>query len=269
MLTDRQSEILETVKRTGRVSVDGLAAHFQVSVQTIRKDLNDLCQRRLLSRIHGGAVLSSSLENVGYDARRLIAVEEKNAIGRAVADLIPDASSLFVNIGTTTEAVAQALLNRGELMIITNNINVASLMRPYPEIEVVIAGGVVRRSDGGIVGETAVDFIRQFKVDYAVIGASAIDLDGSLLDYDYREVRVTQAIMENARHVILAADASKFERSAPVRVGHLSQVDVFVTDHAPKAIEAVCAEGETRLVETNHRDDTAIHSRDEADRNFA
>ena len=115
-------------------------------------------------------------------------------------------------------------------MVITNNINVATAMRPYPEIEVVIAGGVVRRSDGGIVGEAAVDFIRQFKVDFAVIGVSAIDADGSLLDFDYREVRVAQAIIGNARHVILAADSSKFERSAPVRIGHLDQVHTFVTD---------------------------------------
>ena len=107
-------------------------------------------------------------------------------------------------------------------MVITNNINVANRMRVYPGIEVVIAGGVVRGSDGGIVGEAAVDFIKQFKVDYAVIGASAIDHDGALLDFDFREVKVAQAIIANARHVILVSDSTKFERTAPVRIGHLS-----------------------------------------------
>ena len=85
-----------------------------------------------------------------------------------------------------------------------------------------IAGGIVRGSDGGIVGEAAVDFIKQFKVDYAVIGASAIDADGALLDFDYREVKVAQAIIANARHVILVSDSTKFERTAPVRIAHLS-----------------------------------------------
>ena len=113
---------------------------------------------------------------------------------------------LFINIGTTTEAVSKALLDHDGLMVITNNINVANRMRVYPSIEVVIAGGVVRGSDGGIVGEAAVDFIRQFKVDYAVIGASAIDHDGALLDFDFREVKVAQAIIANARHVILVSD---------------------------------------------------------------
>ena len=114
-----------------------------------------------------------------------IATDEKEAIGRAAARLIPDNASLFINIGTTTEAVARRCSQHNGLMVITNNINVANMMRVYPQIEVVIAGGVVRGSDGGIVGEAAVDFIRQFKVDYAVIGASAIDQDGALLDFDY------------------------------------------------------------------------------------
>src|SRR5690606_38253903 len=107
-------------------------------------------------------------------------------------------------------------------------------------------------SDGGIVGEAAVDFIRQFKVDYAVIGASAIDHDGALLDFDYREVKVAQAIIANARHVILVADSTKFERTAPVRIGHLSQVNTLITDHCDIAtIRTICREAEVDLVETN------------------
>lgn len=233
MLSERQKAILDRAKEFGRVSVEDLAASFEVSSQTIRKDLNELCERRYLMRVHGGATLSSTVENVGYDARRMIARDEKAAIGRAAAGLIPEQASLFINIGTTTEAVAEALLQRSGLMVITNNITVATLMRPYPSLQVIIAGGVVRSSDGGIVGEAAVDFIRQFKVDYAIIGISAIDLDGALLDFDYREVKVAQAIIENARRVVLVADATKFERTAPVRMGHLSQVDVFVTDRCP------------------------------------
>src|SRR5690606_22849735 len=102
-----------------------------------------------------------------------------------------------------------------------------------------------------IVGEAAVDFIRQFKVDYAVIGASAIDEDGSLLDFDYREVKVAQAIIANARHVILVSDSTKFERTAPVRIGHLSQVHSFITDRCPlESIRSICVERDVRLVET-------------------
>jgi DeoR family glycerol-3-phosphate regulon repressor len=250
-LSPRHTEIMQLAKDHGRVLVDDLASHFQVTPQTIRKDLNDLCDERLLTRIHGGAVFPSGIENLEYEARRQIASQEKESIGLAAARMIPDSASLFINIGTTTEAVSKALLDHKGLMVITNNINVANRMRVYPAIEVVVAGGVVRGSDGGIVGEAAVDFIRQFKVDYAVIGASAIDHDGALLDFDFREVKVAQAIIANARHVILVSDSKKFERTAPVRIGHLSQVDTFITDRCDvEAIRRICNENDVELVET-------------------
>lgn len=253
-LSGRQTEILDIAKAEGRVLVEELALRFSVTPQTIRKDLNDLCDGRVLSRVHGGAIFPGGTENVKYEARRSIAASEKQAIGRAAAGLIPSNSSLFINIGTTTEAVGEALLGHHELMVITNNINVANKLRIFPSIEVVIAGGVVRGSDGGIVGEAAVDFIKQFKVDYAVIGASAIDVDGALLDFDFREVKVAQAIIANARHVILVADSTKFERTAPVRIGHLSQVHTFVTDECSiEAVRAIAAEHDVRLVETSRR----------------
>lgn len=249
-LSTRQKEIVELAKAGGRVLVDDLSLHFHVTPQTIRKDLNDLCERRILTRIHGGALYPIGNENLQYEARKEIAAAEKEAIGRAAAALIPGNTSLFINIGTTTEAVSQALLDHGGLMVITNNINVANRMRVYPAIEVVIAGGVVRGSDGGIVGEAAVDFINQFKVDYAVIGASAIDEDGALLDFDFREVKVAQAIIANARHVILVADSTKFERTAPVRIAHLSQVNTFITDRCPDPnIARICEEADVRLIE--------------------
>lgn len=251
-LPQRHSEILHMAKEHGRVLVDDLAVHFNVTPQTIRKDLNDLCDQRLLSRIHGGALFPSGIENLEYEARRKIAADEKEAIGKAAARLIPDNASLFINIGTTTEAVSKALLDHKGLMVITNNINVANRMRVYPSIEVVIAGGVVRGSDGGVVGEAAVDFIKQFKVDYAVIGTSALDHDGALLDFDFREVKVAQAIIANARHVILVSDSTKFERTAPVRIGHLSQVGTFITDRCDiPTIRRICEEADVQLIETS------------------
>jgi DeoR family glycerol-3-phosphate regulon repressor len=254
----RQQQILEMARSAGRVTVDDLSARFEVTPQTIRKDLNELCDQRLLSRIHGGAVISSGVENVGYEARRFIAQEEKRAIGAAAAAIIPNNTSLFINIGTTTEEVARALLDHEGLLVITNNINVANILYRHPRIEVIIAGGPLRRTDGGIIGGAAVDFIRQFKVDHAVIGTSAIDEEGALLDFDYREVRVSQAIIGNARQVILVSDRLKFERSAPVRIGHISQVDVFVTDQLSSApVAELCRAQGVRVIEAHPREGTA------------
>jgi DeoR family glycerol-3-phosphate regulon repressor len=242
MLSERQNKILTLAREQGRVEVDDLSASFNVSPQTIRKDLNELCDRQLLQRIHGGAIVGSGIENVSYEARRLLAPAAKRAIGKKAAELIPDNSSLLINIGTTTEQVAQALGNHRGLLVITNNVNAVEIMKNFLGVELIIAGGQVRRSDGGIVGDAAVEFINQFKADYAVIGVSAIDEDGSLLDYDFREVRVAQAIIRNARHIVLVTDAMKLERSAPIRIGHISQINTIVIDEdLPQKLAEICA----------------------------
>jgi len=242
-LTPRQSDILALARDTGRLDVDALAAHFSVTPQTIRKDLNELCDEGLLQRYHGGAMLPSGVVNLAYEARRQLATDAKRRIGLKAAELIPNDCSLLINIGTTTEQVATALRGHKGLMVITNNLNVANILLGYPAIEVIVAGGVLRHADGGIVGEPAVDFLRQFKADYAVIGASAIDEDGTLLDYDYREVEVSRKIVESSRHAILVADSLKYGRSAPVRIGHISDIDHFVTDAAPPPrLQRICAQ---------------------------
>ncbi len=248
LLSPRQSDIVALAKSEGRVSVEGLADRFNVTPQTIRKDLNDLCERGVLQRYHGGAILASGTANLGYEARRKLATEEKRRIGIKAASLIPDSSSLLINIGTTTEQVAAALRGKHGLLVITNNMNVANILQGYEQIEIIVAGGVVRHLDGGVVGEAAVDFIRQFKVDYAVIGTSAIDEDGTLLDFDYREVKVAQAIIACARKSILVADSMKFERTAPVRIGHISQLDYFVTDTEPsERVRQLCRDSEVAI----------------------
>ncbi|MCL4121679.1 UNVERIFIED_CONTAM: hypothetical protein GTU68_035212 [Idotea baltica] len=243
------------LKKNGQLLVDELVDEFQVTPQTIRTDLNELAKAKKLHRVHGGARLIDGQTNVKYEARRQIAATQKVQIGKAAAAIIPDNTSLFINIGTTTEAFSDALINHKDLMVITNNINVASRLRLNQNNEVIIAGGVVRSSDGGIVGEAAVDFIKNFKVDYAIIGSSAIDSDGALLDFDFREVKVAQAIIANARHVILVADSTKLERSAPVRIGHISQVDTFVTDVIiNKEFLQVCIDSEIEVIEVNSKE---------------
>ena len=252
-LHPRQSDILQIASQLGRVDVEGLAAKFDVTPQTIRKDLNDLCDAELLQRVHGGAVYPSSTSNLAYPHRQEIATEAKTSIAGLAASLIPNDCSLILNIGTTTELVAEALKSHTGLMVVTNNLNVAFTLSAAPDIEVVITGGMVRKSDLGIVGAAAVDVIQQFKVDFAIIGSSAIDEHGSLLDYDYREVRIAQTILKHARKRILVADSTKFDRRAPVQIGHLSEIDIFVTDSEPPLeIVDLCRSSGVRLEIADH-----------------
>ncbi len=229
----RQKEILLLVQRRGFVSNEDLAQAFNVTPQTIRRDINQLCLEGLLRRYHGGAGLPSSVENVAYKTRQVICLEEKRRIAKAVAYTIPDQASLFINIGTTTEEVAKALQDHRGLRIITNNLNVAAILSQNSSFEVIIAGGVVRSRDLGITGDATIDFMNDFKVDFGIIGISGIDMDGSLLDFDYSEVRVAQAIIRNSRKVFLVADYTKFGRTAMVKLGRLSQMDALFTDRKP------------------------------------
>src|SRR3954451_20402502 len=240
-LSHRQNEILNLARAFGRVMVEDLARRFEVSAQTIRKDLNDLCDHRSLPGIIGVSIMASGVETLAYEPRRFVAAEEKKAIGAAAAAQVPNGCSLFINIGTTTEEVAGALTSHQDLLVITNNLNVAMLLYRHPRIEVIVAGGTVRRADGALIGSTAVSLIGQFKVDYAIIGASAIDEEGALLDFDYREVQAAQAIIANARSVMLVADSTKTRRTAPVRIAHLSQIQTFVTDAPlPAGLANIC-----------------------------
>ena len=229
-ISRRQHLILDYIREHGSVQVDQLSGHLQVTPQTIRRDLNQLYEQQLVHRVHGGAMVKDNVENLGYGARKILMSEEKSDIARRAAELLPDNSSLFINIGTTTERVADFLYDRKGMLVITNNMNVASLLWPSPGVEVMIAGGTIRRSDGGIVGSSTEEFIDNFKLDYAVIGCSAIDANGEFFDYDLREVRVTRAIIEHAHSVILVTDSLKFDRRAPIRIGNLSSVEMVITD---------------------------------------
>ena len=205
--TPRRQKIARLVHDHGFMSVEELARSLNVTPQTIRRDINVLCEHNILRRYHGGAAPGSSVQNEDYDTRKNKLQSEKAHIADLIAEHIPDNVSLFMSIGTTIEAVALALVkNHKNLCIITNNIHVASI-----------------------------DFINQFKVDYAILGASGIEADGSLLDFDYKEVSVMQAMMANARHCYLAVDHSKFGRNALVRIGDVTEFHALFTDEPPSA----------------------------------
>lgn len=232
----RQTAIVEAVREQGALTVEALAERFGVTLQTMRRDIKLLAEAGALARYHGGArVPGSTTENIAYRERQRMNADAKRRIAQAVAARVPDGSSLIVNIGTTTEAVAQALAGCKSLRVITNNLHVALTLSQGTDHEVIVAGGVVRARDGGIVGEATVDFMRQFRVDIGLIGVSGIEDDGSLRDFDYREVRVARTIIERSRQVWLVADHSKFGRPAMVELAMLSQIDLLFTDEAPPA----------------------------------
>ncbi len=234
--TPRHEKIIQLIRESGFMPIDELARVLDVTPQTIRRDINQLCEENILRRYHGGASLGSSVENEDYFSRKNKLQSEKAHSADVIAEHIPDNASLFMSIGTTIEAVALALVkSHKNLSIITNNIHVASIVSSRSDYTVMITSGVVRAIDGGITGVATIDFINQFKVDYAVLGASSVEQDGSLLDFDYKEVSVMQAMMKNARIRYLAVDHSKLGRNALVRMGDITEFHALFTDEEPSA----------------------------------
>jgi len=248
-LNKRQDDILSLAEQEGYVSVENLAEAFTVTQQTIRRDINYLCNQELLVRTHGGAFYSSGVNNFAYKSRKYLASDEKSEIANAVAEIIPNHSSVILNIGTTTEKVAESLLSHQGLKVVTNNINIVNIFAHSDDAKVWLAGGKVRKSDSAVIGESTADFIKQFKVDYAVVGVSAIDNDGLLMDFDQREVMVSRAIFECSRKLILVADNIKFDRTAPMVIGNISEIDILVTNNQPSPeITNICNENNVEVI---------------------
>jgi DeoR family transcriptional regulator, glycerol-3-phosphate regulon repressor len=230
---ERRDAIFELVRRRGFVSIEALAVQFGVTSQTIRRDIKSLCDSNLLVRHHGGAGLPSSIVNADFAARRISQLAEKEAIASAIADFVPDNATIFITIGTTMEMIARALLKRRNLRIITNNLHAAVALHPQTDFSISIVAGTVRAHNGGIVGAAAIEAISQYRVDFAIVGTGAVEEDGTLLDFYADEVAVSQAMMKNARKVLLATDHSKFNRTAVVRQGSMADISAVFTDQVP------------------------------------
>ena len=227
----RSPEIIKLANQRSIVRVEELAEYFNVSLQTIRKDLNKLCSDGQLERVHGGAIIPSHIENIEYEQRKKINLLGKQAIGRECAKKIPNEICLFMGIGTSTETAAKLLLEHKNLLIVTNNLNIANVLKNNAKSKVVITGGNLRKSDGALIGQPALETIKNFKFDLAILGCSALDREGNMLDFDTQEILVNQSIISQADKTYLLADHTKFLRKAPVKIAPLSVIDFFFTDN--------------------------------------
>ncbi|MDO6481337.1 DeoR/GlpR family DNA-binding transcription regulator [Shimia thalassica] len=245
----RTVEILEIAKSEGKVLVDDLAQRFGVTTQTIRRDLADLAETGKLERVHGGAVMPSGVVNLDYVQRQELNAAGKARIGRACAAHVPENASIFVNIGTTNEAVSRELLSHKNLLIVTNSLNSANIISANPDCDIIVAGGNLRRSDGGLLGNLTTQVVDLFKFDLAIISCAGIDEEGDLLEFDLQEVHATKAILRQAKSTFVVADQTKIGRTAPGRIGNLASVTKVFTDAPlPLPINDLCSESETEMI---------------------
>lgn len=229
----RRAYLVQFLAQNHYISLEEVATRFSVTVQTARRDIKALERQGKVRRLHGGAVASTPLDPLIYRQRRVVNAERKEAIGRRVADLLPDKASVFIDTGTTCEAVARALVARRGLRVVTYSLRVATTLSEATDFTIAVPGGFVRQVDAGVFSQNASEFIRAFKFDYVIISVSGIDDDGDIGDDDYAEVAAVRAAILQAGRVILAIDSSKLGHRALVKLGSVDEVDIIVCDAAP------------------------------------
>lgn len=235
-ISTRQRDIIDILRRDSFVSIEKLAEHFDVTPQTVRRDVNMLSDANLVRRRHGGVEYAGEPGmNLSYDSRQVTNIAAKHAISIHVANLIPDGASVLIGIGSTLELVALNLVEHRHLTVITNNMNAAMALGNNPGNRIVIPGGTLRLPDRDVISPEAEAMFNNYKVDYGLFGVGGIEPDGTLTDFDHREVSLRQAIAKNCRNSILLADQSKFGRPAPAKGGHITDPDLVVVDAVPGA----------------------------------
>ncbi len=229
----RREAITALVLEQGAVTVGSLAERFDVSTQTIRRDVDALCEGDMLHRVHGRIELSDEFLNTPFDQRAGTNLLGKRAIGEAAASLIPDGATLFISIGSTPLSVAQALRRRKGLTVITNNLSAAMALSEEVSNRIILPGGELRLPDRDILGNDVLNFFGRFRAEFAVFGAAGIADDGGLLEFHTTEVSATQKICENAQTSLLVVDGSKFGRQAPALGDNIADIDTVIIDRRP------------------------------------
>jgi DeoR family transcriptional regulator, glycerol-3-phosphate regulon repressor len=233
MLSSRQRDILALIEAEGAQYIDHLASRFAVTTQTIRRDINALCDLGYARRFHGGVDAPVEGRNISINARAALNSAAKRRIASRIASAIEPGSTVFMGIGSTVQFVAEALRGHQGLRVVTNNIDVALMLSEAPQVEVHMTGGMLRHNDRDVVGTDSLQFFEKFYASYAVIGAGALDPEKGVLDFSYAEAQTTTTLIANSRVQFLAADVSKWTRDASVRVVPFSRVTALFTDRLP------------------------------------
>jgi DeoR family transcriptional regulator of aga operon len=213
------------------VRVNELASQFNTSAVTIRNDLNELAQRGLVQRSHGGAMLPDSIMRESPVQERMKAhADEKRRIGAMAASMINDGETIILDSGTTTLEIARQIKKKRGLQIITNGVNIASELLDARESEVFIVGGTVRGESASISGRFTEEMFDQFSADKLFLSGAGCDLDFGVSGANLEETMVNRAMLRIAREIILVADASKFSKRSMSRIAPFSEIDTVISD---------------------------------------
>jgi DeoR family transcriptional regulator, glycerol-3-phosphate regulon repressor len=249
MADHRQAEILRAVRQAGSISISALAARLDVSTESIRRDIKALVEAGAVRRFHGGIADPAFEEEPPFERRMRVNREAKRHVAALAAGLIQDGDSLILDNGTTTAYIAEALAARAKLMVVTNAAQIACRLAGRNGNRVFLAGGEMSGDDAAAFGQSAMAFLRQFRVDYALLSAGGIGPRGEIRVFHLYEAEFARIVMGQARESWVVADSSKFGRAAPVEICPLASINRLITDSPPAApLRAACAEADVEIV---------------------
>lgn len=232
MLTKRHGAILKLLEGQGALSVTTLSQQLGVSGETIRRDIRALVESGVAVRVHGAVGLAGQIGEAPFQRRMRENASAKRAIAQVMANRVADGDSLMLDTGTTTSFLARELLGHRRLTVVTNSSDIARTLATVNGNRVFMAGGELRGDSGASLGASALDFIRSFAVQHAIISAGAVDASG-VMDFDLQEAEFARAVLACGERRVVVTDSSKFGRRGFIRVAGFDRLDEVVCDTTP------------------------------------
>lgn len=245
-LAERHQIILNKIKEEGKVSVPDLCKSLDVSSVTIRKDLKQLEDRNLLFRVHGGATLNNPYTmDRPVNEKEKLQTDEKSKIGRRAASMIEPNDSIIIASGTTVLSLARQIQSLDSLTVITNAIHVAEVMLQSPKIEVLMLGGILRKSSSSVMGPYAEDILKDFFCSKLFLGVDGIDLEYGFTTTNIMEAHLNREMINVSNKTIVLADSSKFGKRGFGKICDIDEIDQIITDDgiSPHLVERLEAKG--------------------------
>ncbi|WP_311478080.1 DeoR/GlpR family DNA-binding transcription regulator [uncultured Gulosibacter sp.] len=253
-INQRRTEITAALRAEHTVRISELAQKFQVSRETIRKDLYRLEDEGVATVIRGGAVLRDQRRESAFEQRRTLNIETKRAIARQAASLVEPGMTVFLDYGTTMQLLAERLVEIGPLTVVTNTLPIAGTLLTNPEIALVIPGGNVRADESSLSGPLALSNLQRLYFDIGFFGCAGISADRGVTNFHVLEADFSRQAIAHANRSYLLADSSKFGTAALNKVVPLSALDAVITDEAvdPEQAEVIRDAGlDVRLAKTS------------------
>ena len=249
MRTDRLNEMEQYILKNVSASLEELTQVFSVSMNTVRRDVQQLLQRGLIRKVYGGVEAMNQAEPLPMSVRAASCREEKQLIGQLAATLVPDHTSVFLDSGSTTPQILPYLAEKKGITVVTHSLTALYEASRYPNLKVINLGGVFNTDTASYVGMSVMEAIEKFNVQTVLIAATGVSLERGLTNTTYLEAEIKRCITSKALNIILMADHTKFDKTAVLTFCPFRKLSAVVTDQKPddKYIEYMESNGITLL----------------------